>query len=69
MEERPEPLQREEWVNNLTPADMFAYMKVWEQRQKRDDKGEEMFRRDMDLPTKQLDGGPDNCKDLLHQGR
>jgi hypothetical protein len=69
VEERPEPLQREEWVNNLTPAVMFDYMKVWEQRQKRDDKGEEMFRRDMDLPTKQLDGGPDNCKDLLHQAR
>ena len=32
---------------------MFDYMKVWEQRYKKDDKGEEMFRRDMDLPMKQ----------------
>lgn len=40
---------------------MFDYMKVWEQRYKKDDKGEEMFRRDMDLPMKQ--------QDLLQQAR
>jgi len=69
VEERPEELQREAWVDTISPADFLMMKKCWEEQQKRDDKGEEMFRKDAVLPTVLLDGGPDNCRDLLHNGR
>lgn len=69
VEERPEELQREAWVNSILPADFLTMKKCWEEQQKRDDKGEEMFRRDAALPARQFDGGADNCNDLLHEVR
>jgi hypothetical protein len=43
--------------------------RIWDEKKKKDDKGEETFKRDAALPTRQYDGGPDNCTDLLHPAR
>ncbi len=69
VEERPEEFQNEDWVNEQTPGDMFEFKRIWDEKRKREEKGEETYRRDAPLPTKQFDGGPDNCADLLHQSR
>jgi len=48
---------------------VLTMKKIWDIQQKKDDKGEEAFRRDNPLPTVQFDGGPDNCADILHNVR
>jgi len=69
VEERPEELQREEWVNSMNPDTFLTMKRIWDEQQKKEDRGEEIFRKDAPLPTRQLDGGPDNCADLLHEIR
>ncbi len=69
VEERLEEFQNEDWVNEQTPSDMFEFKRIWNEKRRREEKGEETYRRDAPLPTKQFDGGPDNCVDLLHQSR
>ena len=69
VEERPEEFQNEDWVNEQTPGDMFEFKRIWDEKRRREEKGEETYRRDAPLPTKQFDGGPDNCADLLHPSR
>jgi len=59
----------EAFVNTLTVRDFLDLKKCWEERQKKEDRGEETFRRDPELPTRALEGGPDNCADLLHPAR
>jgi hypothetical protein len=48
---------------------MFEFKRIWDEKRRREEKGEETYRRDAPLPTKQFDGGPDNCADLLHPSR
>ncbi len=69
VEDRPPELQCEHWVNNLDPAVFLAMMESWIKKQRREDRADELFRKDAALPTRQFDGGPDNCADLLHQAR
>jgi hypothetical protein len=69
VEDRPPELQCEHWVNNLDPAVFLGMMESWIKKQKREDRADELFRKDAALPTRQFDGGPDNCADLLHQAR
>jgi hypothetical protein len=69
VEDRPEVLQNEQYVNGIPPAVFMEMMKAWGEQQKRNDKGEDAFRKDLPPPTKQFDGGPDNCADLLHPSR
>ncbi len=69
VEERPEEFQNEDWVNEQTPSYMFEFKRIWGEKRRREEKGEETYRRDAPLPTKQFDGGPDNCADVLHQSR
>ncbi len=44
-------------------------MESWIKKQRREDRADELFRKDAALPTRQFDGGPDNYADLLHQAR
>jgi hypothetical protein len=60
--------QAQAFVNTLTIETGLALMAAWEKHQKKN-KGEDTFGKDPPLPTRQLDGGPDNCADLLHPGR
>jgi hypothetical protein len=69
VEDRPEVLQNEQFVNSLQPPVFMDMMRAWGELQKRNDKGEDAFRKDLPPPTKQFDGGPDNCADLLHPSR
>jgi hypothetical protein len=69
VEERPEEFQNEDWVNEQTPGDMFEFKRIWDEKRRREEKGEETYQRDAPLPTKQFDGGPNNCADLLHPSR
>jgi hypothetical protein len=69
VEDRPPELQIEEWVNSMSPDTMYNMKRIWDAKKLKDDKGEETFRRDAALPTRQYDGGPDNCTDLLHPAR
>jgi hypothetical protein len=48
---------------------MFEFKRIWDEKRRREEKGEETYRRDAPLPTKQFDGRPDNCADLLHPSR
>lgn len=51
-------------------TDTFLAMKrVWDEQQKKEDRGEETFKKDAELPTRNFDGGPDNSMDLLHEVR
>ena len=68
LEDRPEKYQNEAFVNTLTVETGLMLMAACETQQKKN-KGEDTFRKDPPLPTRQLDGGPDNCADLLHPGR
>ncbi len=68
LEDRPEKCQNEAFVNTLTIETGLALMAACEKHQKKN-KGEDTFGKDPPLPTRQLDGGPDNCVDLLHPGR
>jgi hypothetical protein len=68
LEDRPEKYQNEAFVNTLTIETGLALMAACEKHQKKN-KGEDTFGKDPPLPTRQLDGGPDNCADLLHPGR
>jgi hypothetical protein len=69
VEDRPEEMQVEEWFNQMTTDYIFSMKRIWDEKKKKDDKGEETFKRDAALPTRQYDGGPDNCTDLLHPAR
>jgi hypothetical protein len=69
VEDRPEEMQVEEWFNQMTTDYIFELKRVWDEKKKKDNKGEETFRRDAALPTRQYDGNPDNCTDLLHPAR
>jgi len=69
LEDRPEQYLNEAGVNSMTVRDFIDLKKIYDEGQKRDDRGEETFRRDPDLPTRSFDGGPDNCADLLHPAR
>jgi len=69
VEERPEELQREAWVNSMSLDAVLMLKKLWDEQQKKENKGEQTFRRDAPLPTRLFDGGPDNCADLLHTVR
>jgi len=69
VEDRPEEYQNELVVNSLTVHDFIDLKKCYDERQKKDDRGEETFRKDPDLPTRAFDGGLDNCADLLHPAR
>ena len=60
VEDRPEVLQNEQYVNSIQPAVFMEMMKAWGEQQKRNDKGEDAFRKDLPQPTKQFDGGPDS---------
>jgi hypothetical protein len=62
-------MQVEEWFNQMTMDYIFSMKRIWDEKKKKDDKGEETFKRDAALPTRQYDGGPDNCTDLLHPAR
>jgi hypothetical protein len=53
----------------MTTDYIFSMKRIWDEKKKKDDKGEETFKRDAALPTRQYDGGPDNCTDLLHPAR
>lgn len=53
----------------MQPDTVLALKRCWEDEQKKEDKGEETFKKDPELPTKHYDAGPDNCADLLHPTR
>jgi hypothetical protein len=69
LEDRPERYLNEAFINSLTVETALALMAVWEKQQKKENKGEDTFGKDPPLPTCHIDGGPDNCADLLHPGR
>jgi hypothetical protein len=69
VEDRPVEMQVEEWFNQMTTDYIFSMKRIWDEKKKKDDKGEETFKWDAALPTRQYDGGPDNCTDLLHPAR
>jgi hypothetical protein len=69
LEDRPERYLNVDFINSLTVETALALMAVWEKQQKKENKGEDTFGKDPPLPTRHIDGGPDNCADLLHPGR
>ena len=69
VEDRPEAFQKESWINTMTPDTVLALKRCWDDQQKKEDRGEETFRKDAALPTTQFKSGPDNCADLLHPAR
>ncbi len=69
MEDRPEEMQIEAWFNKMTVDYIFEMKRIWDEKEKKDNKGEETFRRDAAPPTRQYDGGLDNCLDLLYPAR
>jgi hypothetical protein len=69
LEDRPDEYKKEDFVNSLTVRDFLDLKTCWESKQKKEDRGEETFRRDPELPTRTFDAGPDNCADLLHPAR
>jgi hypothetical protein len=64
LEDRPERYLNVDFINSLTVETALALMAVWE----KENKGEDTFGKDPPLPTRHIDGCPDNCADLLHPG-
>jgi len=66
IEDRPEEYQDEAFINSQTVDTILALKKAWEEQVKKEEKGEETFKKDPPLPTRQYEGGPDNRADLIH---
>ena len=69
VEERPDELQSDEVINSMSMDTVLALKKCWDETRKKEEKGEDTFKKDVDLPTKRFDAGPDNCAGVLHPAR
>ncbi len=52
VEDRPEEMQVEEWFNQMTTDYIFNMKRIWDKKKKKDDKGEDTFKRDATLSTR-----------------
>jgi hypothetical protein len=48
---------------------VLALKRCWDEKRKKEEKGDDTFKKDPDLPTKRFEAGPDNCRDILHPAR
>jgi hypothetical protein len=69
VDERPDNMRKREVVNALTFDQMVTYKKMYDQRMKREGKGELVFGHDMPIPVTVYEGGPDDCAEQLHAVR
>jgi hypothetical protein len=69
LEDRPELYQNEAYINNLSVDTCLGLKAAWEIQLKKENRGENMFGKDVALPTRHYDAGPDNCAELLHPAR
>ncbi len=68
-EDRPEELQSTAVINSMSMDTVLALKRCWDEKRKREEKTEDTFKKDADLPTRRFEGGPDNCTDQLHPAR
>ncbi len=69
LEDRPEQFRNMEFINSQPLQLILELKRVAEELQKKDEKEVESFKKDVELPTRHYDAGPDNCRDLLHPAR
>ena len=69
MEERPDEMRADAVINSMTMDTVLMYKRCWDEKKKREDKNDDTYRKDADLPTRRYEAGPDNCADLLHPAR
>jgi hypothetical protein len=69
LEERPDNMRKREVVNALTFDQMVTYKKLFDQRMKREGKGEQVFGHDVPIPVTVFEAGPDDCAEQLHAVR
>jgi hypothetical protein len=68
-EDRPEELQNDEIINTMAMDTVLALKRCWDEKQKKDEKGNDSFKKDADPPAKKFEAANDNSKDILHPAR
>jgi len=68
-EDRPVELQQDAIINSMSMDTVLALKRCWDEKKKKEEKSDDTFRKDADIPTKRYEAGPDNCNDLLHPAR
>jgi DNA/RNA endonuclease G (NUC1) len=69
LEDRPEIYRNEAYINSHSTDTVLALMKCWYEKQKKEERGDDSFKKDPQLPTRHYDAGPDNRADLVHPAR
>jgi len=69
IEERPEDMQKPDFVNGLTFDQAIKWKEHYEQQVKKEGKGDTSFGKDSNIPSRHFEAGEDDCKLTLHLAR
>lgn len=69
VDDRPEHMRIKETVNSLTLSNFLAFKEHFEQKIRKEGKGDTIFGKDRKLATKKFKEEEDNCGDKLHTVR